>query len=142
MPSSVSYALHRPTTFFRNILRDTSVISTVTVGKGVFNIKDIDTGRHLGYLAFLVSKEKLDSLCSYILNRGLNYNSNYFFIIIHYALDNKFYYLKVHKGIVQYSEWLSSKEDMAREFNKFKGVILQHRYVLLSIFTLIATYWI
>ena len=94
----------RATSFFKTILRNNSIISTTFIGKEVYNIKDKETSIMLGYLGFLVNKEKLNSLSSYIINLGLKFNLVNFFIIISYPLENKYLYIKVYKGISSLGE--------------------------------------
>jgi hypothetical protein len=89
----------RASSFFKTILRDNSILSTTSIGKEVYNIKDKETSIILGYLEFLVNKEKLNSLSSYIINLGLKFNLVNFFVIISYPLENKYLYIKVYKGI-------------------------------------------
>ena len=114
----------RANSFFKTILRDNSIISTTSIGKEVYNIKDKDTSIMRGYLGFLVNKEKLNSLSSYIINLGLKFNLVNFFIIISYPLENKYLYIKVYKGISSLGEWLSSSRDLSLEFTKFKNSFL------------------
>jgi len=114
----------RATSFFKTILRNNSIISTTSIGKEVYNIKDKETSIMLGYLGFLVNKEKLNSLSSYIINLGLKFNLVNFFIIISYPLENKYLYIKVYKGISSLGEWLSSSRDLSLEFTKFKNSFL------------------
>ena len=114
----------RATTFFKTTLRDNSILSTTSIGKEVYNIKDKETSIILGYLGFLVNKEKLNSLSSYIINLGLKFNLVNFFVIISYPLENKYLYIKVYKGISFLGEWLSSSRDLSLEFIKFKNSFL------------------
>ena len=121
--SRVTRALY----FYRTILRDNTITSTSSIGKEVYNIKDKASSKNIGYLGFLVNKDKLDSLSSYILNLGLKFNSSNFFIIISYNLENKFYYLKVNRNRVESKEWLSSSKDLSLEFRRFKSLVVDSR---------------
>ena len=94
----------RANSFFKAILRDNSITSTISIGKEVYNIKDKESSVTLGYLGFLVNKDKLNSLSSYIINLGLKFNLVTFFIIISYPLENKYLYLKVNRGISSLGE--------------------------------------
>ena len=114
----------RANSFFKAILRDNSITSTISIGKEVYNIKDKESSITLGYLGFLVNKDKLNSLSSYIINLGLKFNLVTFFIIISYPLENKYLYLKVNRGISSLGEWVHSPRDLTQEFAKFKNSFL------------------
>lgn len=93
LSSKNSSTLTRANYFLKSTLKDYSTISTFKVGKEVYNLRDKETNKVIGYLGFLLSKEKLNSLSSFIINLASKYSNNNFIVIINYTLENKFYYL-------------------------------------------------
>ena len=90
-----SNKLTRARYFIKNILKDNSIITTTSLGKEVYNLKIKESLITIGYLGYLVNRKKLNSLISYLINLGGQYNLKDFFILISYPLEEKFFYLIV-----------------------------------------------
>jgi len=120
-------SLKRANTFIRKNLKDFTTISTFKLGKEVYNLRDKDSNKVIGYLGYLVAKEKLASLSSFIANIGLKANNSNFIIIIYYALENKYYSLTIINSTIREGEWLSSTKEISKEFTIFKNRLLGKR---------------
>jgi len=79
----------------------------------------------MGYLGYLVSLDKLNSLVTFIIKRALEANNNNFIILLNYSLENKYYYLIYNNSTISKEEFLSSKIDFRREFTTFKNYFLK-----------------
>lgn len=112
--------LTRAKLFLSNTLRDSTLITTALLRKEVYNIKDKNSPTTIGYLGYLVNKDKLDSLTSYLMNLGEKHMLQDYFIIINYSLDNKFFYAIIHQGVISYKEWVSNN-DLSIAFQGFKN---------------------
>ena len=56
--------------FIKNNLSSLSLISTYTIGRKVYNLRDLESNKVVGFLAYLVNYNKLPSLVNYIYNRS------------------------------------------------------------------------
>lgn len=116
-----SLLLNKANSFFKTKLGDNSITSTYLLGKEVYNIRDIESNRVLGYLGNLVNLEKLNSLVFYIIKKALESRNSNFIIILNYIKEDKFYYLTYNNNRVIKEEFLSSTIDLQIEFYNFKA---------------------
>jgi len=118
------YSLNKAKSFFISTLRDRSITSTFIVGKEVYNIRDKDSNKVLGFLGYLVFLNKLNSLVNYITRKALEFKLKNFIIILNYALENKFYYIIYNSNSITKEEFLNSSIELRREFTLFKNYFL------------------
>lgn len=56
--------------FIKENLPNLSLISTYVLGNKVFNLRDKESNKVIGFLAYLVSYNKLTSLVNYVFNKS------------------------------------------------------------------------
>jgi hypothetical protein len=116
--------LEKPNKFLSTIIKDSSIISTYIIGKEVYNIRDKASNKAIGYLGYLVSKDRLKSLIGFILNKALSANKLSFIILIYYPKEDSIYYLIYNKKIRK-EGYIVDLKDFKREFNYFKRITIK-----------------
>lgn len=111
-----SIKLTRANLFLKEVIKDSSIITTTSLGKEVYNLKIKDSPITIGYLGYLVNKEKLSNLTSYLFNLGEQFNLKDFFIIINYSLEGKFYYYAINNGRITFKECVDNSKDLSIAF--------------------------
>lgn len=115
-----SKLFNRANNFYKYTLRDSSILATSLLGKEVYNIKLKDSSTTLGYLGFLPSYSKVESLSSYIIKLGLDFKLNSFIIILSYVKEKRSLFIIIKNNTIIKEEWLDSSRELAREVIRFK----------------------
>lgn len=134
LASSKSYneLVKKANYFYSTTLEDTSIISTYLLGKKVYNIRHKKSNKVLGYLAYLVSIDRLESLVNYILRKALENYTKVFTIIIYYSKEDRYFFIT--KDLNSTREEELTLEEIKKSFKSFKERSLSRfRYVLISI---------
>ena len=112
--------------YFHNTLEDTSITSTYRVGNEVYNIRDKSSNKILGFIGYLTSKNKLDSLARFITNITIKYKLKEYIIIIRTKDSNLNYIITKINNNIKKAFWLFNKEDLKESFYNYKTIILNH----------------
>ena len=70
---SLNYNTTLAKEFFKETLSSLLLTFTYTLGKNVFNIRDLASNKVVGFLGYLASYNKLPSLVNYIYSKGKLY---------------------------------------------------------------------
>lgn len=94
--NSLVYNTSLARSFIKENLPNLPLTSTYTLGKKVYNIRDIESNKVVGFLGYLVSYNKLPSLVSFLYKKG-TYN---ICIIISYRAYALKYYTTIKVKVV------------------------------------------